>query len=159
MVNVDEEDPLALAPDFTRGYGFDAGIMAFGGDGTAAFKMLYGMMKKAPDTHTMGRIVIVGGATIQHTFASSLGNLDVRSAARTGPGYHDEAWEHGQDYPSVFIQWTTRRNLEECLQFMASGGLNVEGMITHRANLDDAPEVCETLIQHPNDALGVVLIP
>ena len=40
VVNVDEEDPLALAPEFTRGYGFDAGIIAFGGDGTGAFKML-----------------------------------------------------------------------------------------------------------------------
>ncbi|MDE2998723.1 MAG: zinc-binding dehydrogenase [Gemmatimonadota bacterium] len=158
-VNVSEEDPVAASGEFTRGYGLDAGIMAFGGDGTEAFKTLVAMMKRAPDTHQMGRITIVGGAKIEHVFASGLGNLDVRSAARTGPGYHDEAWEHGREYPPVFMQWTTGRNLEECLEFMASGGMLVEPLITHRVGLSDAPEACEDLIQRPNDALGVVLLP
>jgi threonine dehydrogenase-like Zn-dependent dehydrogenase len=159
VVNVSEEDTVGVSTAFTCGYGLDAGILAFGGDGTEAFKMLVAMMKRAPDTHQMGRITIVGGARIEHVFASGLGNLDVRSAARTGPGYHDEAWEHGRDYPPVFMQWTTRRNLEECLGFMASGGMLVEPLITHRVGLSDAPEACEDLIQRPNEALGVVLVP
>ena len=117
-VDIAEEDPVAVSRTFSRGYGIDGGVIAFGGDGTPAFVTLAKMIKKAPDTHLMGRIVIVGGARIDHGFAAALGNLDVRSAARTGPGYHDEAWEHGADYPPVFMQWTTRRNLEECLRFM-----------------------------------------
>ena len=137
----------------------DAGILAFGGNGTPAFKMVVSLMKVSPDTHLMGRIVIVGGATIEHQFASGLGNLDVRSAARTGPGYHDEPWEHGADYPDVFMQWTTKRNLEECLRFMASGDLLVEPLITHKVPLSEAPQACEDLIQRPNEALGVVFIP
>lgn len=158
-VNVTEEDAVAIAQDFTRGYAMDAAIMAFGGDGTEAFKMLVKMMKQAPDTHKMGRIVIVGGARIDHTFAAALGNLDVRSSARPGPGYHDEAWEHGADYPPVFVQWTTRRNMEECLRFMESGGLLAEPLITHRVSLDQAPDACEALIQTPNEALGVIVNP
>lgn len=158
-VNISEEDPIAVAPVFSRGYGLDGAVIAFGGDGTQAFKTLTQMIKKAPDTHLMGRIVIVGGAKIEHNFAAALGNLDVRSAARTGPGYHDEAWEHGADYPGVFIQWTTRRNMEECLILMNAGGLKVDPLITHRVALDDAPEACEELIQHPDRALGVVFIP
>jgi len=158
-VNATEQDPVELGPAFTRGYGFDAGVIAFGGDGTEAFKMLLGMMKQAPDTHTMGRIVIVGSARIEQLFAAGAGNVDVRSAARTGPGYHDEAWEHGADYPPVFMQWTTKRNLEECLLFMASGGLNVDAVITHRASLAEAPQVCDILIEQPETALGVVLMP
>ena len=159
LVNVDERDPKEAAQAFTRGYGMDAGILAFGGDGTPAFKMLVSLMKVSPDTHLMGRIVIVGGARIEHQFASRLGNLDVRSAARTGPGYHDEPWEHGADYPEVFMQWTTKRNLEECLSFMASGDLRVAPLITHRVLLSEAPEACEDLVQRPNEALGVVFIP
>ena len=158
-VNVMEEDAVAASEDFTRGYGMDAAVIAFGGEGTEAFKMLVQMMKRAPDTHRMGRIVNVGGAIIEHRWAAALGNLDVRSAARTGPGYHDEDWEHGADYPLVFVQWSTRRNLEECIRFMESGDFNVEPIVTHRVAIDDAPEVCETLIQSPNEALGVVLIP
>ncbi|MDP6779653.1 MAG: alcohol dehydrogenase, partial [Candidatus Latescibacteria bacterium] len=96
---------------------------------------------------------------IDHTFAAALGNLDVRSAARTGPGYHDDAWEHGADYPPVFVEWSTKRNLEECLVFMASGDVQVEPLITHRVPLAQAPEACEDLIQRPGEALGVVLIP
>ena len=145
--------------DFTQGRGLDGAIMAFGGDGTPAFKMLVGQIKRAPDTHQMGRIVIVGGARIDHTFAASLGNLDVRSAARTGPGYHDEAWELGEDYPPVFVQWDTRRNMETCLDFIDRGLLSVEPLITHRVPLTQAPEACEALIETPNAALGVVILP
>lgn len=158
-VNIAEDDPVAVSRAFTRGYAIDGGVIAFGGDGTPAFVTLTEMMKKAPDTHLMGRIVIVGGARIDHGFAAALGNLDVRSAARTGPGYHDEAWEHGADYPPVFMQWTTRRNMEECLRFMGSGHMQVSPLITHRVALEDAPEACEALIQNPNAALGVVFLP
>ena len=146
-------------PQFTRGYGLDAGIIAHGGDGNPAFNTLYGMLKQAPDTHKMGRIVIVGGARIDSGFAASRGNIDVRSAARTGAGYHDEAWEHGADYPPVFVQWTTTRNLEECLILLDNGGLRVEPLITHRSSLDDALAACEDLIQRPNESLGVVIHP
>lgn len=158
-VNVAEEDPVPLAAEFTRGYGLDCAIIAFGGDGTAAFKQVVQMMKTAPDTHKMGRIVIVGGARIEHTFAAALGNLDVRSAARTGPGYHDEAYEHGRDYPPVFVQWTTRRHLEEILRLIEEKKLNVRSLITHTYPLNEAAEACEQLIQHPDQALGVVLEP
>ncbi len=144
---------------FAKGRGLDGAIMAFGGDGTAAFKMLVGQIKRAPDTHQMGRIVNVGGARIDHNWAAALGNLDLRSAARTGPGYHDEDWERGQDYPPVFVQWTTNRNMETCLDFIGRGQLHVAPLITHRVSLGDAPDACETLIQTPNDALGIVILP
>ena len=158
-LNVDEEDAIEVSNAFTRGYGLDAGIIALGGDGNPAFRTLYGMLKQAPDTHKMGRIVIVGSARIEQTFAAALGNIDVRSAARTGAGYHDEDWEHGADYAPVFVPWTTARNLEECLIFMANGGLKVEPLITHRTPIDQAPDACEDLIQRPNEALGVVIHP
>ncbi len=158
-VNVTEGDAVEAADAFSRGYGMDIGVIAFGGDGTEAFQLLVKMMKQAPDSHKMGRIVIVGGATVAHRYAAGLGNLDVRSAARTGPGYHDEAWEHGADYPPVFVPWTTMRNLEECLRFVETGDLLVEPLITHRVPLNEAPEACEDLIERPGAALGVILNP
>src|SRR5262249_41889211 len=159
LVNPETEDPLPVAADFTRGYGMDGGIMAFGGDGTPAFRQIVAMLKRAPDGHKMGRGVNVGGARIDHGFAAALGTVDIRSSARPGPGYHDTAWEHGSNYPPVFVPWTTRRNVEECLRFMAEGRLKVDPIITHRVPLRQAPEACETLIQSPGEALGVILEP
>ena len=159
VVNNAEQDALAAAKALSRGYGLDAAILAFGGEGTAALNEAYKMMKLAPDTHRWGNIVAVGGVTVEAHLASGLGNIDIRSSARPGAGYHDKAWEHGAHYPDVFVEWTTKRNLEECLQFMAQGRIQVQPLITHRGPIDEAPELCETLIQHPEEAIGVILLP
>ncbi|MCK4820698.1 zinc-binding dehydrogenase [bacterium] len=159
VVNVKENDAVSLTDEFTRGYGIDAGFICFGGEATEAFKQLVACMKTAPDTHKMGRIVIVGGANITHTFAAGLGNIDIRSSARTGPGYLDESWEHGRDYPSVFVRWTTQRNLEEILRWIKEKKIDVKSLITDEMPLIQAPEACEKLIQHPAQSLGVILLP
>ena len=153
------EDPVEVAAAFSLGYGMDFGIIAFGGDGTGAFDQIYKSLKQTPDTHRMGRITIVGGAHISHGFAAGLGNVDVRSSARTGPGYHDEAYEHGRDYPRVFMDWTTQRNLAECMRAVAAGKLQVEPLLTHEFSLDDIGQAVDLLVDEPQQALGVVLKP
>ena len=155
-INVSETDPIPIADEFTRGYGLDCGIIAFGGDASGAFQQIRAMLKTAPDTHKMGRIVIVGGASITHGFAAGLGNVDVISAARTGPGYHDEDYEHGADYPPVFVPWPTQRNLELSLRLMSEGKINVGHLITDILPIDNAADGCDKLIETPGEALGVV---
>ena len=155
-INVSETDPIPIAAEFTRGYGMDCGIIAFGGDASGAFQQIRAMLKTAPDTHKMGRIVIVGGASITHGFAAGLGNVDVISAARTGPGYHDEDYEHGADYPPVFVPWPTQRNLELSLRLMSEGKINVGHLITDILPIDNAADGCDKLIETPAEALGVV---
>jgi len=157
VVNGAEEDAVAVAREFSRGYGLDCGILAFGGDGTEVFQQVVAMLKVSPDTHQMGRVVIVGGLAFTQRWAASLGNVDVRSAARTGPGFLDPEYEHGRDYPPVFVPWTTQRNLEEVLLLTAAGRLDSRSFITHRFPIDEAPAACELLIHHPEQALGVVL--
>ena len=131
----------------------DCGIIAFGGDGTEAFRQIRSTLKTAPDTHKMGRIVIVGGATITHPFAAGAGNVDVISAARTGPGYHDEAYEHGADYPPVFVHWHTQRNLELVLRFMSEGKTKgTAANYRYCPNRSCRRRVRET---HPNPKRGV----
>lgn len=152
-------DLAEAAAEFSQGYGMDYGVIAFGGDATDAFKQVRGALKKSPDGHHMGRIVIVGGAHVSHGFAAGLGNVDVRSAARTGPGYHDEAYEHGASYPSVFVEWPTQRNLDLCLRAIAGGRLKVRPLITHEIPLDDVAQAVDLLVEKPGEALGVVLRP
>ncbi len=158
-VDATADDPVALAAEFTGRWGMDYGVIAFGGNGTPAFEQIVASLKLTPDGHHMGRVVIVGGARIEHGFAAALGNVDVRSAARTGPGYHDEAWEHGADYPRVFVEWSTRRNLEECLRAIALGRLRVKPLITHRMPLSRIEDAVDELVERPTQALGVILQP
>ena len=159
VFNVADGDPVPFAADFCRGHGLDAGIIAFGGDATDAIQQLYQMMKPAPDTHRWGRIAVVGGATVTVALAAGFGNVDIRSSARPGHGYHDDAWEHGDEYPAVLCKWTTQRNLEEGLRAIAEGGLNVQPLITDIVPLADAPAACEKLVTSPGEALGVILKP
>ena len=153
------EDPEERAAKFTDGYGMDFGIVAFGGEATDAFEGVYRSLKQAPDTHKMGRIVLVGGARVTHGFGAALGNVDVRSAARTGPGYHDEDYERGRDYPRVFVEWPTQRNLAECLRAMAAGKLQVESLYSHQFKLDQTAAAVDALVDNPAEALGVLFKP
>ena len=160
VVNPKEKNLLECADEFTRHYGLDCALVAFGGDATEIMKQIPQMMKTAPDTHRMGRIVIVGGANFKtYGWPTSMGNMDIRPSSRTGPGYHDEEYEHGGDYPQAIVQWTTKRNMEEVLRFAAAGDIDLKMLITHRIPLDEFSEGAETLISSPNEALGVVLIP
>lgn len=158
-VNPDEEDLVAKAGEFSHGHGIDAVFMAFGGDATKVMPQILGMLKTSPDTHKMGKIVIVGLAHFEGQFPVDFGNVDIRPSSRPGPGYHDEAWELGRDYPPVFMPWTTQRNMEECLRAVAEKRLLLEPLITHRMPLEEAPAGCEELIQHPDKALGVIFHP
>lgn len=154
------DDPVAQVKEFTGGRGLDCAIIAFGGDATETVRQIAQMMKLTPDGHRMGRLVIVGGANFQATgWPVAMGNMDIRPSSRPGPGYHDEAWERGQDYPPVFVQWTTRRNMEETLRLAAAGRLKLEMLVTHRLPLEDFAQGAEALVSTPDRALAVILEP
>lgn len=157
MAGVDE---LAeCARDFTNGHGFDMAVLAFGDDGTAALETVRDVMKVSPDGHAMGRLCMVGGLTTRQPWGAGMGNLDVLSCARTGPGYHDEAWEHGDvGYPPVFMRWHTRSHLELVLRWMASGRLDVTSLVTHRVPLARIDEAVSAHIERQDATLGTVLL-
>ncbi len=156
---IGQEDFEEKAAEFTRGYGFDMAVMAFGGEGTKALESVKKVMKLTPDTHRMGRICLVGGLTTECHWGAGLGNLDLRSCARTGPGYHDEQWEHGlTDYPKVFMRWTTRTNMELALRLIAEGKLDVGALTTHRVPLHEIDVAVSAYIDHPDQTLGTVLL-
>jgi hypothetical protein len=105
----------------------------------------------------MGRITLVGGCTIEIGGGAASGNLDIRSASRTGPGYHDSNYEYGADYPEAFVQFTTQRNLREIITLISEGRLKVDPLNTHNIPIDKAAEAGDLLIDTPDKAIGITL--
>jgi threonine dehydrogenase-like Zn-dependent dehydrogenase len=102
----------------------------------------------------MGRIVVVGGVRFDYAFG--LTNADIREAARTGPGYHDETWEYGPDYPPAVMRWTTKTNLDLIMRFISEGKLNVDCLTTHTVPLEDVDSSIAAIIGEPDKILGLV---
>lgn len=152
-------DLADVAPAFTNGHGVDCGFLCFGGDATEAFWDLQKTMVEAPDGHRMGRVVVLGGVEMDLDFPASMGHVDIRNAARTGPGYHDPSWERGDRYPAGFVKWDTRRNIEEALGRIDAGELRVEELITDRYSLDDAADAYDQLLTRPEESIGIVIEP
>ena len=157
-VHAGTEDELAATRLFTRGLGLDAAVMANAGECDQTLDNLVRSMKVSPDGHPMGRIMIVGWPTFR--FANLIGgmnNIDIRRCSRTGPGYHDEAWETGPAYPPVFMRWTTRTNLDLCLRLIEEGRLNVDSLTTHRIPFAELDARIDRLLDEPDAMLGVIL--
>jgi threonine dehydrogenase-like Zn-dependent dehydrogenase len=156
-LDLSDSDSIPAIVEWTRGYGLDAAFIAFGGDASNVIRDIATMMKRAPDTHQYGRVVIVGGATINLALPVPLGNMDIRSSSRTGPGYHDKAWERGRDYPEALVPWNTRRNLNEVFRFVELGKLHLKPLITDRVSPCQIADACNRLIWAPQESLGVIV--
>lgn len=151
---VGREDPAAKSLAFTGGFGLDAGVVAIAGEATKAIGELERAMKASADGHKTGVITIVGG--IHFDYNAETTNIDYRRASRTGPGYHDPAWEQGRDYPSVYMRWNTRTNVNLCLRLIAEGKLKVDNLITHHVDIERCERTIDEILESPEDILGVV---
>lgn len=157
IVNFMEEDAVEVSQNFAGPYGNDFALFAFGGNATKTFENIMGCMKLAPDTHRMGRVVLVGGCKVEMGGGAASGNLDVRAASRTGAGYHDKSYEYGQDYPNAFVQFTTQRHLREVVQLIDEKRLIVDPMTTHRLPLEEVGIAADMLLAEPDKAMGCIL--
>ena len=144
---------------FAAPYGLDFANFAFGGgsDATPTYEQIYHCMKRSPDTHAMGRIILVGGCKIEFRGGAYSGNIDIRASSRTGPGYHDDEYEHGNDYPNAFVPFTTQRNLRELVKLLAERRIAVRPMTTHRCSIEKIGWAVDRLLSTPNETLGVVI--
>jgi threonine dehydrogenase-like Zn-dependent dehydrogenase len=103
-----------------------------------------------------GRVVIVGA--VKREIPSNTQEIDILISRGRGIGYGEEIYERrGVDYPEKYVRWTENRNLQEYLRLIAEGRINVQSLTTHRFPLGEAEAAYETVIQNPEEALGVIL--
>lgn len=148
------EDEIEKTKQFTKDRGLDISVVALGGDATKPAHALEKCMKVTGDGHAMGTMIIVGGA--EFPFTRSLTNMDVRRSSRTGPGYHNKAWERGSDYDDVLVRWNTRTNLELCMRLVSEGKIAVEKLTTHRVPFDKLEVETKEITKDPDSILGMV---
>jgi predicted dehydrogenase/threonine dehydrogenase-like Zn-dependent dehydrogenase len=85
--------------------------------------------------------------------------LEFRVSRSYGPGRYDPEYEtKGRDYPYEFVRWTENRNLSSFAAMVASGAVDVEALITHRFDIENA-QAAYDVIMGRTDAqfLGVLL--
>jgi predicted dehydrogenase len=84
--------------------------------------------------------------------------LDLRLSRSYGPGRYDRDYEErGLDYPIGFVRWTERRNMSAFVELLASGRIDIDGLILERVPIERASEAYERLASTPGSPLGMVL--
>lgn len=105
-----------------------------------------------------GRIVLLGVTGLELSRADFYEKeLSFQVSCSYGPGrYEPDYEERGNDYPIGYVRWTEQRNFEAVLAAMAAGQVDVEPLITHRFEIDDAASAYGVLADDAR-SLGIVL--
>ena len=152
VVNLNKEDPLIAANNFSRGRGVDAVIV------TAATKSDEPMHQAAKMCRKRARIVLVGMTGLKLSRDDFFKKeLTFQVSASYGPGRYDPNYEEkGQDYPVGFVRWTEQRNFEAILDMMEKGSIDVKPLISHQFDILEAKKAYE-LIGGSEPSLGILL--
>lgn len=152
LVDLNKDDPLAIADIFSRGRGVDAVII------TASTTSDEPVHQAAQMCRKRGRIVLVGVTGLKLSRDDFFKKeLTFQVSASYGPGRYDTNYEEkGQDYPIGFVRWTEQRNFEAVLDMMATGALDVKQLISHQFDINEAEKAYKVVI-NSEPSLGILL--
>ncbi len=153
VVNLSKgEDPVKAAYQLTNGRGVDGVII------TASTKSSEPVHQAALMCRKRGRIVLVGVTGLELSRADFYEKeLSFQVSCSYGPGRYDPNYEEkGHDYPIGYVRWTEQRNFEAVLDMMAAKKLQLQPLITHRYQIDQAVEAYG-LLSSGEPSLGIVL--
>ncbi|MEV6105339.1 bi-domain-containing oxidoreductase [Streptomyces sp. NPDC051940] len=127
--------------ELTGGHGVDQVYLAAGGGSNQPVELA------ARLSRDRGRVVDIGKCRLDLPWnAYYEKELDVRFSRSYGPGRYDPEYElDGRDYPIGYVRWTERRNLACFLDLVVRGRVDVEPLVSHVADFDDAVETYRNL--------------
>ncbi|MEV0091306.1 bi-domain-containing oxidoreductase [Streptomyces sp. NPDC050738] len=142
----------AAVAELTGGHGVDQVYLAAGGGSNQPVELAARLCRDR------GRVVDIGKCRLDLPWnAYYEKELDVRFSRSYGPGRYDPAYElEGRDYPIGYVRWTERRNLACFLDLVARGRVDVEPLISHVADFDDAVETYQRLKDGELKAVAVL---
>ncbi|MGY0070280.1 bi-domain-containing oxidoreductase [Streptomyces sp. QTS137] len=138
--------------ELTGGLGVDQVYLAAGGDSNQPVELA------ARLSRDRGRVIDIGKCRLDLPWnAYYEKELDVRFSRSYGPGRYDPEYElEGRDYPVGYVRWTERRNLACFLDLAARGRVDVEPLVSHTADFDDAVETYRSLEEGALKAVAVL---
>ncbi|HEX6716496.1 MAG TPA: zinc-binding dehydrogenase, partial [Pyrinomonadaceae bacterium] len=138
---------------FTNGLGVDCVIVAAASKSSAPCEMALEICRDR------GLIVIVGAVDLSFPWNEMyLKEIRLLMSRAYGPGSYDPEYEQrGRDYPIAYVRWTEKRNMEEFLRLVSEGRIDVNSLITHQFNLEDAPRAYQVVKDPASSSLGVLL--
>lgn len=147
------ETAVAEIKSLTQGLGADCVIVAVASKSSAPVRQAIEMSRER------GRLVIVGACPLDlNRDMMYVKDLKLLMARAYGPGSYDAKYEkQGVDYPISYVRWTENRNMEEFLRLLSVGKINVEPLVTHEFELENAPQGYETILNADAKSLAVLL--
>ncbi|MEU5095452.1 bi-domain-containing oxidoreductase [Streptomyces sp. NPDC020996] len=142
----------AAVAELTDGHGVDQVYLAAGGGSNQPVELA------ARLSRDRGRVVDIGKCRLDLPWnAYYEKELDVRFSRSYGPGRYDPEYElEGRDYPIGYVRWTERRNLACFLDLAARDRIDVEPLVSHIADFDDAAETYQRLKDGDLKAVAVL---
>ncbi|MEV6174222.1 bi-domain-containing oxidoreductase [Streptomyces sp. NPDC051954] len=142
----------AAVAELTDGHGVDQVYLAAGGGTNQPVELAARLCRDR------GRVVDIGKCRLDLPWnAYYEKELDVRFSRSYGPGRYDPEYElEGRDYPIGYVRWTERRNLACFLDLLARGRVDVEPLVSHVADFDDAVETYRRLKEGELKAVAVL---
>lgn len=148
------DDAVEAARAFTNGRGIDLTLICAGDPSPDAVTLAGSMARER------GRVVAVGvvGQDLPRPLYYQK-ELTFTTSRSYGPGRYDPAYEEGgQDYPYGYVRWTEGRNLEACVELLASGKLDARSLISHRFPIAQAVQAYDLITGKTKESsLGIVL--
>jgi len=147
------ENVVNLVKQFTDGNGVDAVIITAATSSNDPFLL-------APEiARDRAKVVLVGVAKLDFPrepyYRKELSLVLARSY---GPGRYDTKYEEGGvDYPIEYVRWTEKRNMEAVLNLMAEGKLDINPLISHRFEIENARKAYDLILGKTKEKfLGVL---
>src|SRR4029078_125959 len=106
-----------------------------------------------------GSIVIVGAVEMRFPCNEMyLKEIRLLMSRAYGPGSYDREYEEkGRDYPIAYLRWTEKRNMEEFIRLVSREKIDLQSLISHEFDLEDAPRAYQLVKDSTATSLGVLL--
>lgn len=140
--------------ELTGGIGVDAVIITAATETTDPVNFAGRILKQK------GRVIVVGnvptGFDREPYYYKK--ELDLRMSCSYGPGRYDPVYEEKRaDYPSAYVRWTERRNMEAFQDLIYSKKVDIGYLTTHMFKLEEAAKAYDLILDSSEPHLGIVI--